>query len=229
MTRRRRRWSPRSRNLPNDREEFTFQAIAVQVASVTLRSVGVGEFVKLECRPETIRALAEHLERFGAVTGNPEWLVSAVWLCTPDAEYLATSSTRVLSDGYIARPLTIDRTDDFVRHLRSDLPDVASRLVARTGDADLPEPAPLRPPASLEQCPRPILSTSVLIRVAARAATEHRVACGLLINFEAGRLLVGTDVGTLAMVLSDDDELIDRYLAACELLAVGDYLDLYGC
>jgi hypothetical protein len=190
--------------------------------------VSAGEFVKLECRPDTIRSLAQHLRRFGAVGADPEWLVSAVWLCTSDAEYLATSSTRVLSDGYIARPLTIDRTDDFVRHLRSDLPDVASRLVARTGDARLPEPARPRPPASLERCPGPPRSTSVLIRVAERAATEHRVACGLLLNFEAQRLLVGTDVGTLAMVLSDDDHLIDRYLAGCEILACLDYLDRYG-
>ncbi len=161
--------------------------------------------------------------------GDPEWLVSAVWLCTSDGEYLATSSTRILSDGYIARPLAIDRTDDFVRHLRSDLPDVASRLIARTGDADLPEPARPPEPALLEHCPHPPLSASVLIRVAAREATEHRVACGLLINFEGRRLLVGTDVGTLAMVLSDDDDLIDRYLAGCELLAAADYLDRYGC
>ena len=109
--------------------------------------MGEGEFVKLECRPETIRALAEQLERIGAVMGDPEWLVSAVWLSTADAEYLATSSTKVLSDGYIARPLTIDRTDDFVRQLRSDLPDVASRLVARSAAAGfarkMPWPAPI--------------------------------------------------------------------------------------
>ena len=191
--------------------------------------MGEGEFVKLECRPETIRALAEQLERIGAVMGDPEWLVSAVWLSTADAEYLATSSTKVLSDGYIARPLTIDRTDDFVRQLRSDLPDVASRLVARSGDADLPEPARPRPPASLERCPGPPLSTLILIRVAARATIEHRVACGLLLNFEKRRLLVGTDVGTLAMVLSDDNDLIDRYLASCEVLAAKDYIDRYGC
>ena len=191
--------------------------------------MGLGEFVKLECRPETIRALAEHLERFGAVIGDPEWLISAVWLCTSDAEYLATSATKVLSDGYIARPLTIDRADDFVRHLRSDLPDVASRLVARTGDADLPEPERPRPPPSLEKCPGATLSTFVVIRIAARAATEHRVACGVLVHFEARRLLIGTDIGTLAMVLSDDDDLIDRYLASCEVLAAADYLDRYGC
>jgi len=185
--------------------------------------------VKLECRPETIRALAQHLERFGAVMGEPEWLVSGVWLCTPNAEYLATSSTRVMSDGYIARPLTIDRADDFVRHLRSDLPDVASRLVARTGNADLPDPARARPNGALEQCPAPPSATFVLVRVAVRAAAEHRVACGLLLNFEARRLLVGTDVETLAMVLSDDEDLIDRYLEGCERVAADDYLGRYGC
>jgi hypothetical protein len=187
--------------------------------------VGTGEFVKLECQPSIIRAIARDLERFGAVSGEPEWLVSGVWLCTPGADYLATSSTLVLADGYIARPLTIHRADDFTRQLRSDLPDIQSRLVARTGSCNLPEPARARPHEALERCPSPPLRTAVLIRIAPRAQSEHRVACGLLLTFEGKRLLVGTDVGTLAMVLSEDEELIERYLADCEALSTSEYLE----
>ncbi|MFL6735944.1 MAG: hypothetical protein ACJ8F4_02655 [Sphingomonas sp.] len=225
------KWSRHSRNLPDclSSEEFTFRNNCSSIGRRYAKVVGVGEFVKVECASETIRALVGRLERFGAVAGEPEWLVSAVWLCTPNVDYLASSSTRVLSDGYIARPLTIDRADDFVRQLRSDLPDVATRLVARHGEADLPEPARPRSPRALDQVPGPPLSSFVVIRVAARASIQHRIACGLLFDFEARRLLVGTDVETLAMVLSEDDTLIDRYLEGCELLAGMDYLARYGC
>jgi hypothetical protein len=190
--------------------------------------VGVGEFVKLECRPETIGALAAHLSNFGPLEGPAEWLVSAVWLRADNADYLATPSTTVLSDGYIARQLTIDRTDDFVRQLRTDLPDIGARLVARSSDLGLPEPARPKPPSDLDQSPGPPLATSVLIRVAARASTEHRIACGLLFSFGAQRVLVGTDPSTLAMVLSRDDQVIDRYVTACEKLPADEYLKLHG-
>ena len=184
--------------------------------------------MRLECRPEAIGALAAHLTDFGAIEGQPEWLVSAVWLRADNADYLATPSTKVLSDGYIARPLTIDRADDFVRRLRSELPDIAARLVARNGDLRLPEPARPETPSELERSPGSPIATSVLIRVAERAAAEHRIACGLLFSFESQHVLVGTDPATLAMVLSSDGELIDRYVAACEVLSADDYLERYG-
>ena len=189
--------------------------------------MGEGEFVGLGSRPETICALARQLERFGAAPGDPDWLVSAVWLCTPDADYLATPSTTVLFDGYIARPLAIDRADDFVRQLKGDLPDIAARLIARSSDLKLPEAGRPQPPAALQQCSAPPRSTSVLVHVASRAAGQHRIACGLLFGFEDRRLLVGSDMNMLAMVLSEDDELIDRYLARCEAIDAKEYLDRF--
>ena len=192
--------------------------------------MSVDDLVKLECGgPATIRALASRLQRHGPAEGQPEWLVSAIWLCTDNADYLATSSTKVLSDGYIARPLAVHRVDEFLRQVRNELPDIEARLVARTGDAQLPELArPLRP-TTLQECPGPALSTSVLIRVSERASSIHRVACGLLFRFDGGRsLLVGTDLGTAAMVLSDDDELIGRYASDCEALAAEEYVSRYA-
>ncbi|HYX45886.1 MAG TPA: hypothetical protein VE820_03550 [Sphingomicrobium sp.] len=148
-------------------------------------------------------------------------------MCTSDADYLATPSTTVLFDGYIARPLAIDRADDFVRQLKSDLPDITARLVARSSDLLLPEPARPRSPPTLQRCPDRPSSTTVLIRIASRAVAEHRIACGLLFRFDDRRLLVGTDRETLAMVLSEDDELIDHYLASCEAVDAADYLDRF--
>lgn len=189
--------------------------------------MGIGEFVGLGSRPEAISALADQLERFGAAEGEPEWLVSAIWLCTPHADYLATPSTTVLSDGYIARPLAVDRVDDFVRQMKGDLPDIAARLVARSSDLKLPESARPQAPATLQRCPRVPDSTKVLVHVASRAAAEHRIACGLLFGFEERRLLVGTDMGTLAMVLSEEEELIDRYVARCETVDASEYFDRF--
>ena len=186
--------------------------------------MGEGEFVRLGCQPEAILALAGQLERFGAAPGDPDWLVSAVWLCTPDADYLATPSTTVLFDGYIARPLAIDRADDFVRQLKGDLPDIAARLLARSSDLKLPEAGRPQPPADLRQCSGRPRSTKVLIHIASRAVAEHRIGCGLLFEFEGRRLLVGTDMSTLAMVLSEDEDLIDRYLARCEAIDGEEYL-----
>jgi hypothetical protein len=187
------------------------------------------DLVKLECGPETIGALSSHLEGYGPVDGEPQWLVSAAWLCAADADYLATSSTEVLSDGYIARPLAIDRVDEFLRKMRSELPDIAARLVARTSDVQLPEAARPEPPAALQRSRGPPRSTTVLIRLAQCRSIVHRVACGLLFEFDGSpSLLVGTDPSTPAMVLSEDSKLIERYVAECEHLGAAEYIDRYA-
>lgn len=186
------------------------------------------DVVKLECRAETIQALAAGLERFGPVYADAEWLVSAVWLCTSTADYLASSATKVLADGYIARPLVIDRADEFLRQLKADLPDISGRLTARQSGLQLPEPERPIPPPDLQPSPRADYSTDVLVRRSERASAVHRVACALLFGFDEGTpLLIGTDPATLAMVISTDRPLIDRYVTGCEVLAADDYLRLY--
>jgi hypothetical protein len=187
--------------------------------------VGAQDLVTLECDPETVRALAARLERYGPLNGEPQWLVSAVWLCTATTDYLATSSTKVLPDGYIARPLAIDRSDDFLRQMRDEVPDIAARLMARTSDIRLPEPARPEPSGDLHRCPSAPCSTSVLVRMARCRSIVHPVACALRFDFEGGRsVLVGTDPSTPAMVLSEDRKLIDRFASACESLSAEDYL-----
>lgn len=186
------------------------------------------ELVRLECRPEALAALAGHLESYGAVDGEPEWLVSAVWLRAGGVDYLATSSTKVLRDGYIARPLAIDRTVDFHAQMQSELPDIAARLAARTGQFELPEAALPPLPADLRRCSAPPVSTTVLIRLAQCRSAVHRVAGALLFEFDQGRrLLVGTDPATPAMVLSEDELLIDRYLVRSEALTIPAYAEQY--
>ena len=187
--------------------------------------MGECDLVRLDCRAEAIGALSSGLERYGPVGGEPAWLVSAVWLGASNGDYIATSSTRVQLDGYIARPLAIHRTDDFLRQMRTEPPDIAARLMARTSDVKLPEPARPEPPRALERCPGPPSSTLVLIRQTQSRSILHRVACGLLFAFEDERsVLVGTDGDTAAMVLSEDPSLIDRYVAECEPLTVAEYL-----
>jgi hypothetical protein len=186
------------------------------------------EFVRLACRPETISALAARLERFGVVAGEPEWLVSAVWLRAGGSDYLATSATNVLSDGFIARSLVIDEIDEFVAKVRSDVAEIGDRLTERRSAAVLPEPSSPPSPDGLRSRPEGAYSTTILVRVTARAAAIHRIACGLLFGFEAMRLLVATDVGTLAMVFSSEAALIDRYLGDCEQVEAADYLKRYG-
>lgn len=64
----------------------------------------------------------------------------------------------------------------------------------------------------------------ILVRASQCSRGVNRVSCGLLFKSEADRtLLVGTDVTTLAMVLSKDEELIDRYRANCDELSLDDY------
>jgi hypothetical protein len=171
-------------------------------------------------------ALAASLTDFGPIYGAPDWLISGVWLCVGLSCYLATASTEVCADGYVARPLNIDRPDELAHKIDAELPDISGRLLARGNGIELPRATELRP-ASLTAWPEQPYSTSILLRVS-KGSTPHRVACGLLFATEGGdSLLVGTDVGSMAMVLSQDPSLVGRYLEACNLLSVSDYLSSY--
>jgi hypothetical protein len=187
------------------------------------------EFVKLRCAAETLVAVASGLARYGRGDGVPEWLVSGVWLCTQDADYIATASAEVLASGYVARPLSIDRPDELMHQLQADLPNVSARLIGRNGDFDLSLGSePLNPPSSLKPWQPARYSTRVLVRISQRQSVTNRVACALLMEHESGVLLVGTDPATLALVLSEDPALIERYRAGCEALSPSDYLQRCG-
>jgi hypothetical protein len=190
--------------------------------------VGTGEFVELQGRPEAIRQLASELVRLGSIEAAPGWLVSAVWLQTRRSDFIASSTTKVLSDGYIARPLAIQSASDFEAQLAGELVDINGRLIARQSAAQLPEASMPARPATLEPAGEGPYSTTILIRRCERGPTTHRVACGMLFEFKKRRLLVGTDLGTLAMVVADDCELVERYVASCETLPPGEYLDDHG-
>ncbi len=199
--------------------------IAVRARGATLAHVG--HFLGVRGGRDALEALAEDLTLFGPAGGDPEWLVSGVWLCTATAQYLATSSVEVLPDGHVARPLNIGTAAELVGEIEADLPDVNGRLVTRGSDLRLDEVPPPPAPGTLQRWPAEPYASSVLVRASQRAADVNRVACGLLFKSEAGRaLLVGTDISSLAMVLSEDAELIERYCAGCAALSVPDYLEL---
>ncbi len=187
-----------------------------------------GEFVKLGCRPAVLRSLATGLTGFGPTGGSPDWLVSAVWLRTEREDYLATASVVVLPDGFVARGLCVATPSEVTEHVEAELPDISGRLRARGNGMSLPEiPGALPAPEALTPWSG-VYGMSVLVRVAQCRSRIHRLACALLFEGEGSRLLVGTDPSTLAMVFSEDQELIARYGRDCEQLTPEDYLGRYG-
>lgn len=190
--------------------------------------MGADNLVPLGHRADTLVALSAGLTRFGPAAGAPEWLVSAVWLCTADEAFLATATVEILSDGHVALPLNIDRPTDLAAQVEADLPDIQARLIGRGSDLGLPGAGGmLTAPADLRSWPAGPYVTSVMVRPAKRALVTSRIACALLFASEAGSaLLVGTDISSLAMVLSDDVALIDRYRRSCEELTLAEYRQL---
>ena len=186
--------------------------------------MGEDGFVQLDCEAETLLAIASRLRRFGRADGAPEWLVSGVWLCTDEADYIATASVEVLGSGIVARPFSIHRPGELVRQIERDLPNVSARLIGRNGEFNLSlgEEAP-EPPASLVQWPSRSYSAHVLVRAFHGQSITQRVACAVLVECESGSLLVGTDPSMLAMVLSQDRALIERYSDGCEALSPAEY------
>lgn len=188
-----------------------------------------GELVTLKSRPEALEALARRLSKFGASAGAPEWLVSAVWLCAGERRYLATASVEVLPDGLVARSLCISTPGDLARHLEAELPNLSAHLLARGNGMELPRAEAPEPPQSLSTWAHKNYATHVLVRTWQRASCTHRVTCGLRFTSDDGRsLLIGTDPSMLAMVLSEDPELIGRYCQDCEALTLAEYLRLCG-
>lgn len=189
-----------------------------------LRFVSEGQFVPLKCRSDTLMALATDLTRVGPAEGAPDWLVSGIWLCTPRADFLATASAEVLSDGYLARPLTVCSREELMTAVEADLPEIEGRLMGRGCNLALPGTSrDFSAPAELRDWPCDY-STTVLMRVVRSATAIRRVACALLFQATEQQLLAGTDASSLAMVLSQDPELIGRYRQICEEVSPTDYL-----
>ena len=186
------------------------------------------DLVPLGCRADTLAALSTGLTRFGPAAGAPDWLVSAVWLCTPDEAFVATATVEILSDGYVARPLNLDRPTDLTAQVKADLPDIQGRLIARGSDLGLTSAGGVfAAPPDLMSWPAGPYAMSIMVLLAKRALVTSRIACALLFASEAGSaLLVGTDVTSLAMVLSEDAGLIDRYRRSCDELTLTEYRQL---
>jgi hypothetical protein len=190
--------------------------------------VSAPDLVPLRCGPETLVALSTGLTHYGPCGGTPDWLISAVWLRTVNGDFLATSTIEIQSDGYLARPLNIDRPSDLAAQVEADLPDIRGRLVTRGSHLDLPEGGAVpSPPADLTDWPAAPYSMSVLVRMAKRAMVTSRVACALLFASEsAPAFIVGTDLTTWAMVLSENAALIERYRRNCDEMPLRDYREL---
>jgi hypothetical protein len=183
------------------------------------------DFIPVRCAPGTLTELSSNLTRIGPAIGCPDWLLTGAWLCTAGSDYFATAFADVLADGFVARPLCIDRPESISAQIEGEIPDIQGRLVARNSNLRLPTEVPsLEAPETLEHWPEAPYSMDILVRVATTATATHRIACGLFFRSDTGRsLLVGTDKSTLALVVSDDPDLTDRYRSACEELSLIEY------
>jgi hypothetical protein len=171
----------------------------------------------------TLEALATSLTHYGSAGGAPDWLITGAWLRAANIDYFVTANVEVLSDGFVARSLSIARPEEVAHHLESDLPDVAARLAAR-GNGTLPPSVELPAPGSLQTWTPETYDMRVLVRVTRRASSTHRIACGLLFTgADGGALLVGSDPSTLALVMCDEGEMIERYQLDCVALTLSAY------
>ena len=187
--------------------------------------MGTGDYVRLNCEPETLEALASGLTQYAPTPGAPEWLVSGVWLCTARDRFIVTANVAVLPDGFVARGLNICRPDEFAAHLEAELPDVAARVTARGNGMSLPLAEAPSPPDRLKAWPSEDYETRVLVRATARMSGSKHAACALLFTSDDGTsLLIGSDPSSLALVLSEDPELIGRYRDECAVLSLAEYL-----
>ena len=185
--------------------------------------MGCGEDVRLSCTLATLDALATSLTHYGSAGGAPDWLITGAWLRAANTDYFVTANVEVLSDGFVARSLSITRLDEVVRHLEAELPDVSARLAARGNGTLLPDVEPPAPGVLQPWTPESY-DMRVLVRVTRRASSTHRIACGLLFNTGDGRsLLIGSDPSTLALVFCEEGGMIERYQSDCVALTLPAY------
>jgi hypothetical protein len=188
----------------------------------------IDDLVPMNCPPDVLDSLATGLTGFACSGGGPDWLLTGVWLACGMVAYLATPSVKVLKDGLVARPLVIDRPEAVQAGIEEALPDIQGRLLAKGSHVVLPDRVSLpQPPDKVREWPSGNCRVTVLLRVAESAVLRHSIACALLFSSESGHaLLVGTDKTTLAMVMSDDEKLIDLYRAGCEEVSLTEYREL---
>jgi hypothetical protein len=185
----------------------------------------IDSLIPMKCPADVLDSLALGFTGFACSGGAPDWLLTGVWLACGMVAYLATSSIEVLEDGLLARPLAIDRPEAVRLGIEEALPDIQSRLLARGSNVVLPERVSLpEPPAQFQQWPSEDYRMTILLRIAESATLTHQIATALLFRSESGRtLLIGTDRMTLAMVLSEEHELVRQYLIGCEEVSPAEY------
>ena len=181
--------------------------------------------IPLHCEPEAIADLSTGFRGFALAGAEPHWLISGVWLYTDSTTYLATPGVEVLADGTIARVLHVDRPETLLNRLRADLPDVQARVDARGAGIELPPiPAELPPAEPENSWAEGEYRLRIVNRRIERQSVTYRIGCALIFEREPNRqLLVGADPSMLALVASEDPELIGTYLANCEIIAADDY------
>jgi hypothetical protein len=144
--------------------------------------------IRLNATQRVLEALEGGLRRYGPLGGDDEWLVTALWLCTDSAAFIA------FADG---EGLTVCPAEEYLFRLARDL--------NATGDSNnaCSVPAALPDPTDLECWPERTCTLSVV--------SGPSVGCGLLFGGAGGaRVLVAGRPGSPALLYSDDPVEIAR-------------------
>lgn len=198
--------------------------------SIALRKVGANlpwvpdrDRFPIQCAPAQLADLSQHFLGYAVAGTDPAWLISGTWLATRSATYFASPGVEVLGDGTIARLLHICAPEALLESLGESLPDVQARVAARGSLVELPAvPDRLEQDEPTRSWGDGGCSLDLVYRQVERRSAVYAFGCAMLFHrHDGGRLLIGADPGMLALVVSEDGELIDRYLADCDIAPAG--------
>lgn len=184
--------------------------------------------VPLDCDDAALDALERGVKGIARDDNGLDWMVGTAFIETCDATFVISASVEILGDGTVARPLSIRRPAALLQSIRAAQGDIRNRMAARGSHEALPdvgEEIPIPPMSSVFEATE---SCGVVVRSVVRKSGEIRIACGLLVDRQknGSQVLVGTDLTTLALVYSEDAQLIAEYLADCEVHDLARYRKL---
>lgn len=185
-------------------------------------------FIPLRCSLPALEAIATSLAGFSLANVGADWLVTSAYLHTGAGLFIASAAIEVLKDGAIVRPMEISTAADLLGDIDEALPDIQRRADARGFAEALPDaPENLPDVGSPQDWSDEHYSTQVVIRNIERHGNLHCVACGILFRGDGDRqLLIGTDLSTIALVVSEDKPLIENYLEDCDTAGLNRYVEL---
>lgn len=186
----------------------------------------MNEIVSLIAPEAALEWLSTDFLSFSPAENDFEWLVGGVWLRTKFGVFLATAGVTVLADGQVVRPLELQSSEDMLAQVAAEIPFINDHLQEHASSVMIESPPLQFLPVVLKPWRAETYTMHIVIRnwrCRARARALQSASALLFTSGGGARLLVGTDVASLAMVLSEDLTLIEAYLDDCQLMSVADY------